>query len=94
MKQIHTAMLILSEECAEVIQAVSKCCRFGFDTVKPDQDQSNTQHLEEELGDVLAMIDILIQQQIVSSEQIQLARRAKITKLQTWNPELVTDNNG
>ena len=53
--------MILQEECAEVVVAVSKIGRFGMDNFKPGKPKTNREHLEEELGDVLAMIDILIQ---------------------------------
>ena len=53
-------MDILQEECAEVIQAVSKCSRFGIDNYKPGKPLTNREHLEEELGDLLAMVDIML----------------------------------
>ena len=46
-------MDILQEECAEVIQAVSKISRFGIDNMKPGKPLTNREHLEEELGDML-----------------------------------------
>ena len=47
---------IAQEECAEVIQAISKCFRFGLDNVKPGKPKTNREHLEEELGDLMAML--------------------------------------
>ena len=41
-------MDILQEECAEVIQAVSKINRFGADNVKPGKPKTNREQLEEE----------------------------------------------
>jgi NTP pyrophosphatase (non-canonical NTP hydrolase) len=81
----HTreAMLILQEECSEVIQATSKCFRFGLDGLY--QDQSNRDRLEQELGDVLAMIDILVSQGIVSADALQSAKLRKFEKLQRWS---------
>ena len=55
MKEI---LCITQEECAEVSQAVSKIFRFGPDQVKFDLDKTNREHLEEEIGDLLCMIDI------------------------------------
>ena len=47
------SLIILAEECAEVIQAVSKLQRFGINDAK------NIKALENEIGDVFAMLTIL-----------------------------------
>ena len=78
-------MNILSEECAEVIQAISKCHRFGMDNVKPGKPKTNREHLEEELGDLLAMVDILLINNVVSWGNLHVAKRAKIEKLKKWS---------
>lgn len=78
-------MDILQEECAEVIQAVSKISRFGIDNAKPGTEYSNREHLEEELGDMLAMIDILKEMGVVSWGNMEVAKRDKIEKLKKWS---------
>ena len=78
-------MDILQEECAEVIQAVSKVSRFGIDNYKPGKPLTNREHLEEELGDVLAMIDIMLEQGLVSWSNLEVAKQAKIEKLKKWS---------
>jgi NTP pyrophosphatase (non-canonical NTP hydrolase) len=84
-EQTKEVMDILQEECAEVIQAVSKISRFGIDNVKPGKPKTNREHLEEELGDMLAMIDILIVKGIVNSDNLEIAKLAKIEKLKKWS---------
>jgi NTP pyrophosphatase (non-canonical NTP hydrolase) len=81
----NQVMDILQEEAAEVIQAVSKIRRFGIDNAKPGTDYSNRAHLEEELGDMLAMIDILLINSVVSWGNLHQAKRAKIEKLKKWS---------
>jgi len=76
---------ILQEECAEVIQAVSKCDRFGIDNFKPGKPKTNREHLAEELGDLQAMIDLCIKFDLVGSEQISIAADNKIAKLKKWS---------
>ncbi len=76
---------ILQEECAEVIQAVSKIHRFGLDGDKPNTTQTNREHLEEELGDMLAMVDILSENGIIDYSKVEHYKRAKIDKLKTWS---------
>lgn len=83
--QTKEVMDILQEECAEVIQAVSKISRFGLDNFKPGKPKTNREHLEEELGDMLAMIDILHSMDIVSYTNIEQAQAAKIEKLKKWS---------
>lgn len=78
-------MDILQEECAEVIQAVSKISRFGIDNLKPGKPKTNREHLEEEIGDLMAMIDILQEMNIISYPNIELASHAKKEKLKQWS---------
>jgi NTP pyrophosphatase (non-canonical NTP hydrolase) len=83
--QTKEVMDILQEECAEVIQAVSKISRFGIDNLKPGKPKTNREHLEEELGDMLAMIDIMLEKKVVSREHLEVAKAAKIEKLKKWS---------
>jgi NTP pyrophosphatase (non-canonical NTP hydrolase) len=84
-EKINEVMNILSEECAEVIQAVSKINRFGMDNYKPGKPKTNREHLEEELGDLMAMIDILQEMDVVSYTNIERAAEAKHEKLKQWS---------
>jgi NTP pyrophosphatase (non-canonical NTP hydrolase) len=76
---------ITQEECAEVIVAISKISRFGIDNYKPNKPLTNRQHLEEEIGDLLAMVDLLEQFSIVDMTAVNTARIAKIEKLKQWS---------
>lgn len=78
-------MDILQEECAEVIQAVSKVSRFGIDNYKPGKPKTNREHLAEELGDLLAMITLCHDFGIVDFEQVMIAKDAKLDKLKQWS---------
>ena len=81
----NEVMDILQEECAEVIQAVSKIRRFGIDNSKVGTQYTNREHLEEEVGDMLAMVDILLINDIVNWGNLHKAKRAKIEKLKKWS---------
>jgi NTP pyrophosphatase (non-canonical NTP hydrolase) len=89
--QTKEVMDILQEECAEVIQAVSKISRFGLDNFKPGKPKTNREHLEEELGDLYAMIEILQELDVVSWTNIELAAEAKSEKLKKWS-NIFTEN--
>ena len=82
-KKMNEALAILQEECAEVTQAVSKVFRFGFDT--EFQGRTNRQRLEEEVGDLLAMIDILVHNCVLSDTKLNEAKAAKTEKLKKWS---------
>jgi NTP pyrophosphatase (non-canonical NTP hydrolase) len=83
--KVNEVLLILQEECAEVTQAISKCFRFGLDNAKPGKPLTNAEHLEGEIGDLLAMVDLLKSMNIVSDEGLNIAKQAKIEKLKIWS---------
>lgn len=77
---ISQALGLTIEECAEVIQVISKINRFGWDRSpwKPE-DTSNAEELERELGDVFAMMEILSRFDVVDLNRIRA--RAKIAAI-------------
>lgn len=76
---------ILQEECAEVIQMVSKCRRFGIDQQHLKADKPNRVKLTEEIGDLLAMINLCIEFDIVDQTQVIVAQENKFKKLKQWS---------
>ena len=78
-------LLILMEECAEVIQEVSKIRRFGLDTLHYKSGVKHSTMLEMEVGDVLAMIDILVEQGILDRDGLEVAAENKKLKLKQWS---------
>jgi NTP pyrophosphatase (non-canonical NTP hydrolase) len=76
-------LLITQEECAEVTQAISKVFRFGMES--EHKGQTNREHLEEEIGDLMCMIDLLIDSGMVSEAAVMAAKSEKLNKLQLWS---------
>lgn len=76
-------LLITQEECAEVVQAISKTLRFGLDSTW--NNRSNQERLEEEVGDLMCMIDLMQQHKIIDEEFIRRAKYAKERKLEQWS---------
>ena len=76
-------MLICQEECAEVAQAISKVFRFGVDGLH--NGVSNRERLEEEIGDLLCMIEMLTEEGIIDAGGIANAAQAKRLKLAKWS---------
>jgi hypothetical protein len=85
--QIEEALGILQEECAEVIVEVSKIRRFGLNTAhyKSDMQHTHRTMLEMEIGDVLAMVDILIDQGVINTDALEVAKQSKKLKLMQWS---------
>jgi hypothetical protein len=85
--QIEEALGILQEECAEVIVEVSKIRRFGLNTAhyKSDMQHTHRTMLEMEIGDVLAMVDILIDQGVINTDALEIAKQSKKLKLMQWS---------
>ena len=76
---VKETLTILSEECAEVVQANSKLIRFG------PYDEENIKELEKELGDVMAMVMILDYYGYVSLSNIQENIEPKLKKLKKYS---------
>lgn len=77
---------ILQEECGEVICAVSKTRRFGWDSCHPDvPNYCNREHLETEVGDLLALVKIMCDKGIISETEIARCAEQKIAKLKKFS---------
>ena len=92
MNKIEEALGILQEECAEVIVEVSKIRRFGIDTLHYKEGIPHNKMLEREVGDVLAMVDILIEQNVLSIVDLNKAKIAKKEKLKQWSSIFDTES--
>ena len=76
-------LLICQEECAEVTQAISKVFRFGYDSEY--NDRTNRQRLTEEVGDLIAMIDLMFEAGIIDESSTNMAALQKKIKLKKWS---------
>jgi NTP pyrophosphatase (non-canonical NTP hydrolase) len=74
-------LTILAEECCEVGQRVSKALRFGLSEIQLGQPLDNAQRISEELGDLLGVVDELLQRDVLKVEDINRAAVAKTVKL-------------
>lgn len=77
-------LVIAQEEAAEVIQEISKIFRFGIDDLHRDG-MTHRQKLEMEVGDLLCMIDLMIDHRLIDAEPIETARLTKIQKLKKYS---------
>lgn len=74
----NEALVILMEECAEVIQAASKIIRFG-------RGIHSLNNLNKEIGDLLCMVLILKQQGLIDQDILPNQIISKLEKLRTYS---------
>jgi NTP pyrophosphatase (non-canonical NTP hydrolase) len=83
---LREVLVILQEECGEVVQEICKIMRFGPDQCKPNSDETNIQYLQKELGDLTAMIELLVDLNVgVTNEGMNEAKMKKFQKLKQWS---------
>jgi len=70
-------MLITMEECGELIEACSKTIRC--------EDYKDHPKMIEEVGDVLLLIEMIIDRGLVKQEDIDARKKVKIEKLKKWS---------
>ena len=71
-------LVILMEECGELTQSASKVARFGFDAEKVEE-------LAKEAGDVLCMIDLMVEFGWITQEQLDNRIPIKRNKLKIYS---------
>lgn len=75
---------ILNEELHEAGHRIGKLLRFGRDEVQTGQPHSNSARLAEELGHVVAMIQMCQDAHLINGIAIDVGRKDKLTKVQHW----------
>ena len=85
-EDLRETLIILQEELIESAQVISKIFRFGPDQIVPNTDTTNLHRLTAELGDVQAMIELLLDLEVgVNQEGLDEAKKAKFEKLKQWS---------
>lgn len=84
MSKVQEILDILQEECAEIIVEVSKIRRFGIDSEYKDGG-TQRDNLVKEIGDVMAMVDLLKEHDVITDGEITDAKRNKFLKLRKWS---------
>ena len=77
MNRREELLVITMEECAEVSQACSKMLRFN--------EQVDYENLQDEIGDLMCMVELLKEQGIVTKTQIAKRMEVKREKLKKWS---------
>lgn len=77
-------LTLVAEECAEVIQAITKIQRHGYESHHPDGGPTNRQDLEKELGQLQLAIGVMLKAEDISEISINDACDRKAAEINRW----------
>lgn len=88
------ALALLAEECAEVIQAITKIQRHGLWSEHPDSGEPNQYTLKREIGDLMAALRICEVQRLIEWGSVIGARDQKLMRVTRYlhHAKVVTDD--
>ena len=85
MRKREEALVILMEECGELIQACSKMIRSNGNKAKYQSEINFLGNLQDEVGDVVTLIEVLKTIGLVNDKQIEDRIKVKKEKLMKWS---------
>ncbi len=89
-------LVLLAEECSEVVKAVTKILRHGYYSTNPNEAQdlalTNQSKLNEEVGHVLFSIALMISRGDLNAGMIQMCQQNKRGSVNQYLHHNNTDN--
>lgn len=70
-------LAVLSEEAGEIVQAVGKILRHGYESNPPGGGLPNRDYLAREIGDLLGVLDLMVARNDLDETLIARYRREK-----------------
>lgn len=93
MTRNENLLTILSEECVETAQRVSKALRFTLEEIQPEQELTNAQRIVYEFNDILAVMEILQEEgvfdKVIDRDAID-KKKIKVAKYLNYSIEIGT----
>ena len=83
LNKLQQLMIITAEECGELTQRCSKIVRKYSTSDQIEEDQRAK--LLEEAGDVLCMIELIVENGILTNEELGVRVNVKRDKLKKWS---------
>ena len=83
MNKLQELMVITMEECGELTQRCSKIIR-KFDTLDEITEDQRVKLLEE-VGDVLCMIELMVEHGLLTNKELSARVNVKREKLEQWS---------
>ena len=89
LNKLQELMVITMEECGELAQRCSKTIR-KFDTIEQALEDTTTASVNrvkllEEAGDVLCMIELMVEHGLLTNKELSARVNVKREKLKTWS---------
>lgn len=81
---IQQLMAITAEECGELTQVCMKIMR-KYTTLEEIENDKYRELMIEEAGDVLCMIELMVEHEILTNEDLRARVKVKRDKLKTWS---------
>jgi NTP pyrophosphatase (non-canonical NTP hydrolase) len=81
MNKSEHLLTILGEECNEIAHRISKALRFGLQEKQKKQDLTNQQRIEEEIGDLFGVIEILKDEKILELNEEEVKSQMDLKKI-------------
>jgi NTP pyrophosphatase (non-canonical NTP hydrolase) len=74
---------LLAEECGETVQAIGKILRHGKHSWNPEVvgKRTNIEDLEKELGDILAVVELMRRAKVIDADNMGQMRDTKLEKV-------------
>lgn len=79
-------LAILAEECGEVVQAIGKILRHGYDSYDPTKTNGpdNRKSLENEIGDICYAVALMVKAKDVNQVNINASEKRKAEKARRY----------
>ena len=89
MKLDERYLVLLAEECSEVIKAVTKILRFGQNDAHPETGVTNLDELIQEIGDTMAIVKKSGFSINPLDSRLDVAIHKKLKRLEKYGPDVV-----
>src|SRR4051812_41127187 len=84
MTKTEILLTLLAEECVETAQRATKAIRFGLDEIQEGQELNNAQRIVYEFNDILAVIELLEDENLIPDAHDIHAVHLKRKKIDKW----------
>jgi NTP pyrophosphatase (non-canonical NTP hydrolase) len=85
LNSLRQLMVITAEECGELTQVCMKVIRRHSQITTLLTDEQYKQKLIEEAGDVLCMIELMVEHGLLTNKELATRVNVKREKLKTWS---------
>ena len=88
MSENEYLLIVLAEECGEVIENVAKALRFSLEDHHPNDFETNESKLKREIVDVIAVAEMLVENKVIedyNSREMIENKKKKVKKYMEYS---------